>query len=106
MATPDIRPSVELKYQKNQDFPVTILAVITTSLCVGWQILPGSNIPFCLRLSDFEVVQRSSSRVLPRATASMGLNTSDPEVVQLDPAINLNQSQGPLPSTAVVNANY
>ena len=41
-----------------------------------------------------------------RATAPLGLNTSDPEAVQPDPAKNLDQSQSPLPSTAAVNAKY
>ena len=95
-AISDIRPGFKLKPQKNQDFPVTILTAIMNVLCVACRILPGSNIPFCLRLSDSDdsdVVQHSSSRELPRATASLGLNTCDPEAVQLDLAMNLDQSQ-------------
>ena len=56
--------------------------------------------------SDSDVVQHSSSRELPRATASLGLNTCDPEAVQLDPAMNLDQSQCLFPGAAVANANY
>ena len=59
-----------------------------------------------LFFSYSDVVRHSSSRELPRATVSLGLNTSDPEAVQLDPAMNLDQSQSPLPSTTAVNANY
>ena len=88
-AISDIRPGFKLKPQKNQHFPITILTGIINVLCVACRILPGSNAPFCLRLSDYEVVQHSSSRKLPRATASQGLNTSDP-------AMNLGQSQSPL----------
>ena len=108
MAASDIRPGFKLQPQKNQHFPVTILTVIRNVLCVACRILPGSNVPFCFGLSDSdsEVVQHSSSRELPRATSSLGLNTWDPEAVQLDLAMNLDQSQSPLPSTAVVNANY
>ena len=105
-AISDIRPGFRLKPQKNQHLPVIILTVIRNVLCAACRILPGSNAPFCLRLSDSEVVQHSSSRELPRATASLGLNTSDPEAVQFYPAMNLGQSQSPLPSTTVVNANY
>ena len=110
MTASDIRPGFKLKTQENRHFPVTILTAIINVLCVACRILPGSNAPFCFRLSDsdvdFDVVQHSSSRELPRATASLGLNTCDPEAVQLDLAMNLDQSQSPLPSTAVVNANY
>ena len=105
-AIPDISPGFKLKPQKNRDFPITILTAIINVLCVACRILPGSNIPFCLRLSDSDVVQHSSSRELPRATASLGLNTCDPEAVQLDLAMNLDQSQSPFPGAAVVNANY
>ena len=108
MATSDIRPGFKLKPQENQHFPVTILTVIRNVLCVACRILPGSNVPFCFRLadSDSEVVQHSSSRELLRATASLGLNTCDPEAVQLDLAMNLDQSQSPFPGAAVANANY
>ena len=105
-AISDIRPDFELKPQKNQHFPVTILTAIINVLCVACRILPGKNAPFCLRLSDSDVVQHSSSRELPRATASLGLNTCDPEAVQLDLAMNLDQSQSPFPGAAVANANY
>ena len=91
-AISDIRPGFKLKPQKNRHFPVTILTAIINVLCVAGRILPGSNAPFCLRLSDSDVGQHSSSRELPRATASLGLNTCDPEAVQLDPAMNLDQS--------------
>ena len=53
-----------------------------------------------------DVVQHSSSRELPLATASLGLNTCDPEAVQLDLAMNLDQSQSPFPGAAAANANY
>ena len=106
MAASDIRPGFKLKPQENQHFPVTILTVIRNVLCVACRILPGSNVPFWLRLSDSDVVQHSSSRELPRATASLGLNTCDPEAVQLDPAMNLDQAQSPFPGAAVANANY
>ena len=61
--------------------------------------------------SDSDVVQHNSSRELPRtignrATASLGLNTCDPEAAQLDPVMNLDQSQNPFPGVAVANANY
>ena len=105
-AISDIRPGFKLKPQKNRHFPVTILTAIINVLYVACRILPGSNAPFCLRLSDSDVVQHSSSRELPRATASLGLNTCDPEAVQLDPAMNLDQSQSPFPGAAVANANY
>ena len=106
MAASDIRPGLKLKPQENQHFPVTILTVIRNVLCVACRILPGSNVPFWLRLSDSDVVQHSSSRELPRATASLGLNTCDPEAVQLDQAMNLDQSQSPFPGAEVPNANY
>ena len=96
----------KIKTPEKQQFPVTILTAIINILCVACRILPGSNAPFCLRLSDSDVVQHSSSRELPRATASLGLNTCDPEAVQLDPAMNLDQPQIPLPGAAVANANY
>ena len=84
-AISDIRPGFKLKPQKNRHFPVTILSAIINGLCVACRILPGTNAPFSLRLSDSDVVQHSSSRELPRATASLGLNTCDPvEAVQLD----------------------
>ena len=102
-AISDISPGFKLKPQKNQDFPVIILTAIINVLCVACRILPG-NVPFCLRLSDSDVVRHSSSRELPRATASLGLNTCDPEAVQLDPAMNLDQSQSPFPGAAVANA--
>ena len=57
-------------------------------------------------ISESDVVQHSSSRELPRATASLGWNTCDPEAVQLYPAMNLEQSQSPFPGAAVANANY
>ena len=101
-----IRPGFILKPQENRHFPVTILTAIINVLCVACRILPGSNAPFCLRLSDSDVVQHSSSRELPRTTASLGLNTCDPEAVQLDPAMNLDQSQSPFLGAAVANANY
>ena len=105
-AISDIRPGFKLKPKKNQHFPVTILTVIRNVLCVACRILPGSNAPFCFRLSDSEVVQHSSSRELPRATALLDLNTCDPDAVQLDPAMNLDQSQSTFPGAAVANANY
>ena len=105
-AISDIRPGFKSKPQKNQHFPVTILTVIRNVSCVACRILLGSNAPFCLRLSDSEVVQHSSSRQLPRTTASPGLNTCDPEAVQIDPAMNLDQSQSPFPGAATENANY
>ena len=73
-------------------------------LCVAYRILPGSNVPFCRRLPDSDVVRHSSSIELPRATASLGLITCDPEA--LDQAKNLDESQNPRPRTTVVNANY
>ena len=106
MAASDIWSGLKLKPQKNQHFAVTILTAIINILCISCRILPGSNTPFCLRLSYSDVVQHSSSRELPRATASLGLNTCDPEAVQLDPAMNLDQSQSPFPGAAVANANY
>ena len=105
-AISDIKPGFELKPQKKRHFPLTILTAIINILCVACRILPGNNAPFCLRLSDSDVLQHSSSRELPRATASLGLNTCDPEAFQPDPAMNLDQSQSPLQSAAVVNANY
>ena len=105
-AISDIRLGFKLKPQKNRHFPVNILTAIINVLCVACRILPGSNAPFCLRLSGSGVVQHSSSRELPRATASLGLNTCDPEAVQLDLAMNLDQSQSPFPGAAVANANY
>ena len=107
-AISDIRPEFKLKKTQNRHFPVTILTAIITVLCVACRIFPGSNAPFCLRLSDSDVVQHNSSRELPRATASLGLNTCDPEAVQLDlpVAMNLDQSQSPFPGAAVANANY
>ena len=105
-AISDIRPGFKSKPQKNRHFPVTILTAIINVLCVACRILPGSNAPFCLKLSDSDVVQHSSSRKLPRATASLGLNTCDPEAVLLDPAMNLDQSQSLFPGAAVANANY
>ena len=93
MPISDIRPGFKLKPQKNQHFPVTILTAIINVLAVACRILPGSNAPFCPRLLDSDVVQHSSSRELPQATASLGLNTCDTEAVQLDPAMNLDQSQ-------------
>ena len=74
------------KTQENRHFPVTILTAIMNVLCVACHNLPGSNAPFCLGLSDSDAVWLSSSRELPRASASLALNTSDPEAVQLDPA--------------------
>ena len=106
MTASDIWSGLKLKPQKNQHFPVTILTAIINILCVACRIVPCSNAPFCLRLSDSDVVQHSSSRELPRATASLGLNTCDPEAVQLEPATNLDQSQSPFPDAAVANANY
>ena len=106
MAASDIRPGFKLRPKKNQRIPVTILTAIINVLFVACRILPGSNVPFCLRLSDSDVVRHSSSRELPRATASLGLNSPDPEAVQLDPAMNLDQSQSPFPGAAVANANY
>ena len=106
MAASDIRPGFKLKPQENRHFPVTILTVIINVLCVACWIWPGSNAPFCIRLSDSDVFQHSSSRELPRATASLGLNTCDPEAVQLDLAMNLDQSQSPFPGAAVANTNY
>ena len=101
------RPAVKLKPQKKiNTFPVTTLTAIRNILCVACRILPGSNVTFCIRLSDSGVVQHSSSRELPRATASLGLNTCDPEAVQLDPAMNLHQLKKPFPGAAVANANY
>ena len=105
-AISEIRPGFKLKPQKNQYFPVTILTAIINVLCIACRILPGSNAQFCLRLSDSNVVQHSSSRELPPATTSLGLNTCDPEAVQLDLAMNLDQSQSPFPGAAVANANY
>ena len=105
-AISDIRPGFKLKPQKNQHFPFTMLTAIINVLAVACRILPGSNAPFCLKLLDSDVVQHSSSRELPRATASLGLNTCDPEAVQLDPAMSLDQSQSPFPGAAVANANY
>ena len=106
MAASDIRPGFELKPQENRHFPVTILTAIINVLCIACRIVPGRNAPFCPRLSDSDVVQHSSSREMPRATASLGLNPSDPEAVQLYPAMSLDQSQSPLPWTVVVNPNY
>ena len=94
-AISDISPGFELRPKNNQDFPVTIMTAIINVLCVACRISPGSNIPFCLRLSVSDVVRHSSSRELPRATALLGLNTCDPEAVQLDLAMNLDQSQSP-----------
>ena len=105
-AISDIRPGFKLKAQKNQHFPVTILTVTRNVLCVACRILSGSNAPFSLRPSDSEVVQHSSSRELPRATDSLGLNNCDPEAVQHDQALNLDPSQSPVPGAAVANANY
>ena len=105
MAASDIWSGLKLKPQKGQHFPFTILTAIISILCVACRIFPGSNTPLCLRLSYSDVVQNSSSRELPRATASLGFNTCDPEAVQLDPAMNLDQSQSPFPGAAVVNAN-
>ena len=42
------------------------MTAIINVLWVACRILPGSNAPFCLRLSDSDVVQHSSSRELPR----------------------------------------
>ena len=106
MAASDSWSGLKLTPQIDQHFPVTILTAIINILCVACRILPGGNAPFCLRLSDSDVVQHSSSRELPRATASLGLNTCDPEAVQLDLAMNLDQSQRPFPAAAVANANY
>ena len=106
VAASDIRPGFKSKHQKNRHFPFTILTAIINVLCVACRILPGSNAPFSLKFSYSGVVRCSYSKEQPPATASLGLNTSDTEVLQLDPAKNLDQSQSPLPSTVVVNANY
>ena len=53
----------------------------------------------CLILSQafsFWCGSAQLSKKTDTVSASLGLNTSDPKAVQLDPAMNLDQSQGQL----------